>query len=610
MAMRTGSQSSVSQQESIPFYRNVKIIGFLAQIIFVAVLVIGAGILYRNVTTALKVANLPADFGFLDNRAGIPISETPIPYNTNDPYWRALVIGLLNTLKVALVGVVLASLLGIVVGVMRLSSNWLVRQIATIYIETIRNTPLAVQIIFWYTAVLLPLPPRVSNPVELPGGVLFSNVGLALPWLYPSYRFSAWLPWIIAAIVALIGLYFFRRRQIAKSERPGNPWLIPLGAALVILVSGYFVAGADRSLPDNLASNFLADRGRGTLYIDANENDRLDRGESGAAYAAAQVRLEEAQLSTRTQNLTESGGEVYSIFRFPLVRESEVEEVEIVFADPADETRFSVEFTSFPNRGVIYEDRNTNGAFDEGEDINTESERVTGFGGVELLMNVKGFERTIVADREGSFRIPGFEAMQEAGAEEESSGGTTGRFGAFGAPSTSGDGEEAELQADVTLLESAPLVYSRAFIPVSNYEGGLRLTVNYLAILLALVIYTASFIAEIVRGGIQAVSKGQTEASKALGLSPYQTFNLVVFPQALRIILPPMISQYLNLTKNSSLGALAAYAELFVISSIVANQTGASIPVAIILIISYLVISFVFAFVLNIVNERMALVER
>ena len=166
------------------------------------------------------------------------------------------------------------------------------------------------------------------------------------------------------------------------------------------------------------------------------------------------------------------------------------------------------------------------------------------------------------------------------------------------------------MQADVTLLESAPLVYSRAFIPVSNYEGGLRLTVNYLAILLALVIYTASFIAEIVRGGIQAVSKGQTEASKALGLSPYQTFNLVVFPQALRIILPPMISQYLNLTKNSSLGALAAYAELFVISSIVANQTGASIPVAIILIISYLVISFVFAFVLNIVNERMALVER
>lgn len=608
MATRSGSQGSASQQEAIPFYRNVKIIGFLAQVIFVVVLVIGLGILYNNVTTALKVANLPADFGFLDNRAGIPIQETPIPYDTSDPYWRALLIGLLNTLKVALVGVVLASLLGILVGVMRLSSNWLVRQIATIYIETIRNTPLAVQIIFWYTAVLLPLPPRVSNPVELPGGILFSNVGLALPWLYPSYRFSAWLPWIIAAIVALIGLYFFRRWQIDKSERPGNPWLISLGAALLVLVGGYFIAGADRTLPDNLAANYLADRGRGTLYIDENGNGSLDRGESGAAYAAALIRLEEAQLSTNTQNLTESGGEVYSVFRFPLVRENEAEEISVTFADPADEARFAIEFTSFPNRGVIYEDRNSNGAFDAGEEVDEARDRVTGFGGIELLMNVTGFERKIVADREGDFRIPSFEAATEGEAEEESSGGSQ-RFDPFGTPGAS-DEEAAELSAEVTLLESAPLVYSRAFIPVSNYEGGLSLTVNYLAILLALVVYTASFIAEIVRGGIQAVAKGQTEAAKALGLSGYQTFSLIVFPQALRIILPPMISQYLNLTKNSSLAPLAAYAELFVIASIVANQTGASIPVAVILIVSYLAISFAFAFVLNIVNERMALVER
>ncbi|MDF1524090.1 MAG: ABC transporter permease subunit, partial [Trueperaceae bacterium] len=142
------------------------------------------------------------------------------------------------------------------------------------------------------------------------------------------------------------------------------------------------------------------------------------------------------------------------------------------------------------------------------------------------------------------------------------------------------------------------------------YEGGMRFTVNYLALLLALVIYTSAFIGEIVRGGIQAIAKGQREAAQALGLSGYQIFTLVVFPQALRIVLPPVISQFLNLTKNSSLAPLAGYAELFVVAGIVANQTGASIPIALLLVVSYLTISLVFAFVLNVVNDRLALVER
>ena len=155
-----------------------------------------------------------------------------------------------------------------------------------------------------------------------------------------------------------------------------------------------------------------------------------------------------------------------------------------------------------------------------------------------------------------------------------------------------------------------PLVLSGTSIPVSNYEGGARFTVNYLALPPATVIYTSAFIGEIVRGGIQAVHRGQREAAMALGLSGYQTFSLVVFPQALRIILPPVISQYLNLTKNSSLAVLAGYAELFVIASVISNQTGAAIPIALILIGSYLAISLAFSIVLNNVNARLALVER
>lgn len=160
------------------------------------------------------------------------------------------------------------------------------------------------------------------------------------------------------------------------------------------------------------------------------------------------------------------------------------------------------------------------------------------------------------------------------------------------------------------MLPVGPLVYSSVHIPVSTYEGGARLTVNYLAMLLALVVYTSAFIGEIVRGGIQAVAKGQREAANALGLSGYQTFSLVVFPQALRIVLPPVISQYLNLTKNSSLATLAGYAELFVIANVISNQTGAAIPIAILLIGSYLAISLTFSVVLNKVNASLALVER
>lgn len=154
------------------------------------------------------------------------------------------------------------------------------------------------------------------------------------------------------------------------------------------------------------------------------------------------------------------------------------------------------------------------------------------------------------------------------------------------------------------------MVWSRTYVPVSGYQGGIRFSVNYLALLFALVIYTSAYVGEIVRGGILAVSKGQREAAMSLGLRPGQVFSLVVFPQAMRIVLPPMISQFLNLTKNSSLAPLAAYGELFVIATIAANQTGASVPIALLLIVSYLLISLAFAFVLNIVNDRLALVER
>ena len=595
----------------IPFWRNVKTLGLLAQVIFVVIVAIGLFILWNNVTSALARSNLPANFGWLDARAGIPIGERPVPYTPDSPYWRALLIGFLNTLKIALIGVVLASLLGVGVGVARLSQNWLLRTIATWYVEILRNTPLAVQIIFWFTAALATLPPSITAPIRLPGGMYLSNRGLAFPFVYPGFGFRAWIPWLIGAVVLFVVILIVRRRQIERSDRPGRAWPPALLTALVVSVGGYFVASQAATPPTDLAVDFTVDRNRGVTFLDEDGDGERDRGEAVYGFVPVEIRLSEGALESRSENLIEQRTVKPSTLRFPILEEGEYESFELRFVRSADAERFAVHWLREPSVGWIYEDRNGDGAWQQGEETDAEG---VGFDNVPTELIVRGFERRLVSDRDGSIRIPGFEPLREEGdqdvAEAENSVGFgDGPAALFGSPS----GEtavESGLDTSVEIRDSGALVYSEPRVPVSNYEGGFRFTASYLALLLALVIYTASFIAEIVRGGIQAVPKGQGEAAKALGLSAGQRFSLIIFPQAVRIILPPMISQYLNLTKNSSLAPLAAYAEIFAISTIVANQTGASVPVTIMIIATYLLISFFFAFVLNIVNARLAIVER
>jgi general L-amino acid transport system permease protein len=592
------------QSPKIPFYRNVRTIGILAQLIFVAVMVVAFLIIVNNVTTALSRSNIPADFSFLTARAGVPIAETPIPYTPSDPYWRALLIGFLNTLRVAVVGVILATLLGVLVGVMRLSPNWLLRQIATGYVELIRNTPLAVQIIFWFTAVLSTVPPLSSNPLTLPGGILLSNIGIALPWVFPSYAFSAWLPWLAGSLAIALLIWLLRRRQLQLADRAGSAWPLALLAFLLLAGASYWLVASRQTLPPDLTVDFLAGRGRGTVFHDANGNGTFDAGERVAPYATVLFSVPEGLLEATTSNVHESRTTVPSSFRFPLIRPGEIADAEVTFSSPEDAARFSLEFSEFPSRGMIYEDRNGDLEFTPGEEL---AEDGTGFAGVRLRLVVHDFERRIVADRDGQARLPRFGSTAETEAAAPVPGARLGRV------VTSPIGAAAiapEITVNHELLASGPLVISYPTVSVSNYDGGVRLSTSFLALLLALVIYTAAFMAEIVRGGLQAVPKGQTEAAKALGLGAGHTFTLIVFPQALRISLPPMISQYLNLTKNSSLAPLAGYGELFAISVIVANQTGASVPATLLLIVAYLVISLAFAVILNIVNDRIALVER
>ncbi len=159
-------------------------------------------------------------------------------------------------------------------------------------------------------------------------------------------------------------------------------------------------------------------------------------------------------------------------------------------------------------------------------------------------------------------------------------------------------------------MGDSPLVSNVPVLGKFNFDGGLRLTPEFVGLLVGLVVYTGAFIAEVVRAGILAVDRGQFEAARAVGLTPMQVLRLVVFPQALRVIIPPLISQFLNLTKNSSLAILIGYADVFFVGRTIINQSGRAVPVFLLIMAIYLTTSLITSIIMNIYNRRVRLVER
>jgi His/Glu/Gln/Arg/opine family amino acid ABC transporter permease subunit len=582
VAVRT-TQKNKSQ--GIPFYRNVKVLAILAQVIFLAVVVLGLAVIVNNVIQGVRTLGIPLGYGWMDDRSGIPLTESVIPYTPEHTYAKVLLAGFLNTLKVSIIGVILATFLGIMVALMRLSPNWLLRQIATVYVETIRNIPLAIQIFFWFTVFFIPSLPSGVSAYKFGNGFL-NNSGLIIPWLNASQSARAWYTWLIVALLGFFIFYFIRRRQIIISERPGNAWLWPLVLFLLIAGLGYVVAASQAKHPEGLTIELNGGRGRVTSFIDENNNGEHDRNE--VLVKSMPVRVESAAETYETipDNRLEVGKRIDSGFRFPRFTKGEFESAAVSFVNPELNDLLKIHFLDFPSIGQIYSDRNANGKLDQGETLRTLDE-ITETGTTELgyegdlykvKLELKGFNRVVVTDFEGEANVPDLESGQ----------GTA------------------------TVLKASPLVLNRPTFPSerTQIQGGFTLTNAYISLLLALVFYTASFIAELVRGGILAVPKGQREAAKALGLSNSQTFRLVVFPQSMRVIVPPLISNYLNLTKNSSLGFFAAYNEFFKISEITANQTGASVPIILFILVGYLVISLTYSLILNVYNSRVQLVER
>ncbi|NAZ35866.1 amino acid ABC transporter permease [Rubellimicrobium sp. CFH 75288] len=383
--------------------------GLTIQALALAALGLLGWFLISNLVANLAALGKPIDFSFLWRRAGYDINQRLIPYTSDDPHWRAAVVGMLNTLLVAVLGCIAATIFGVIAGVLRLSRNWLVSLLMAAYVEGFRNVPLVLWIIVTFSVLVHATPaPAAFRGEEAEASMLFGLVAITNRGTYlprPVWGDGSALLLLVVAL-SVVAVWVWRRLARRRQEETGQP-LPVLWVSLAILL-----------VPPALA--FLA----------------LGR---------------------------------------PL-----------------------------------------------------------------------------------SFDVP---AVRETG--------------------------------------------------IANFQGGIAVLNSFMALWLALSLYTGAFIAEIVRAGILSVSRGQTEAAYALGLRPGRTMRLVILPQALRVIVPPLISQFLNLTKNSSLAIAVGYMDIrATLGGITINQTGREFEGMLLLAGFYLTVSLVISGLMNVYNRRVAIKER
>jgi general L-amino acid transport system permease protein len=383
----------------VPFYRDVRVLAVITQLVFLALVLLVLGGIFDNLVTNSAARRITTSLDWLDDRAGFSPSESIIPYTPDDSFAHALLVGLVNTITVSVLGIVLATLLGLVIGVARLSSNWLVGRIALAYVEIFRNTPVLVQLLVLYFVVFLQLPP-VRESLVLPFELFLSQRGFYLPRPELAPAGAIWLASVVLAAAVALALWWSAGRREAEG-RParGRRWL-----ALSVLLG------------------------------------------------------------------------------LPL--------------------------------------------------------------------------------------------------------------------------------ATWLLIPDGPVHFESPVLGNFNITGGLRFTPEFLALTVGLALFTAAFIAEIIRGGIQAVSKGQLEAARTIGLTEGEVLRLVILPQALRIIVPPLTSQYLNLIKNSSLALAIGYADIFNVSRTVSELTGQPVAVILVVMAVYLIVSLLTSVLMNVYNRMVQIKER
>lgn len=531
-------------QERIPFWRDSRVLGVLLQIAFVSLFSLSAYFILANINENLDELG-PAQFlcrdgssqrrcalDFLSTDAQFDIAESVVDYVPDDSYWDAIRVGILNTAKAAGFGIILATILGTLTGIARLSANWLVSNIAKWYIEIIRNTPLLLQLFFLYFVFLLGLPgnEEAIQPFGLP--IYFSQRGMNFPEIVFMSSWATWLAFIVLGIVQAQVLWIILGQREELTGRIVNRPRWAIISFLIVISIGWVVAG---SVSKNEA--ILVARA-------ARVRDMDDLGDLVTRRLGIDG-LNELELELNSGGITQADVDAAAL-TICAIRESESE----------------VNFTSqLRSRGIPYSSPNRSDRPDQ----------------------------AIAAYAEGVCEI-------------------------FVAPTATLAAERDLLEtSDLQLIVGIPEAPARIDVPVLegfNFVGGSKLTTEFTAILVALVLFTAAYIAEIVRAGIMAVSKGQSEAARALGLSEGQRLRLIVLPQALRVIIPPLTSQYLNLTKNSSLALAVAYPDLFQVINTIINQSGRSIQPILLMAIVYLSFSIAISLFLNWYNARIALVER
>lgn len=396
MAVTEANQERITQTKTV-WYNDAQTRGMVFQAILLVLVVVIGFTAYQNMIANMAARGLRFGFDYLGRGAGFEIGESLIPYTATDTYGRALLVGLVNTIRVAIIGIVLSTILGVLLGVARLSRNPLLSGLVGGYIEIIRNTPLVLQLVFWYSIInAFPRPREAVSPLP---GFFLSNRGLKIPWI--EWNDALW-PVVWALIAGIVGTIIAARAYKRKQDETGK--ITPLWPTLFGLVVG---------LP-----------------------------------ALAAVAM-----------------------GWPII----------------------------PSIPVL-----------------------TGF----------------------------------------------------------------------------------------NFEGGATLTPEFFALLLGLTLYTAAFTAEIVRAGILSVSKGQWEAGRSLGLADSRIMRLIVLPQALRVIIPPLTSTFLNFTKNTSLATVIGYPDLVHVSNTTMNQTGRAVEAILIFASIYLTLSLLTSAFMNWYNARVALRER
>ncbi|MCB0225872.1 MAG: ABC transporter permease subunit [Anaerolineae bacterium] len=554
---------NIKQEASIPFWRDVRVLGVIGQIVVTMLVIVFFAWLIGNFVDNAENQGLQVGFDFLNSTASFDIAEG-IAYEATDTFGRALWVGVVNTIRVSLIGIVLTTFLGIVVGIARLSNNWLISRIATVYIEIVRNIPLLVILFFIYFAVILKLP-GVRDSVQFLGlPVYLNNRGIAIPGITPTTGFPIWLAFIILGVILAMVLWTIQSRQEEQTGEPRNKFGTAVFAFLVVMFIGWLVTTAfvsDQAIMVNASSGIESFDDFEDVYLASLDTNALR--ESGLSAATVNSLNSTASVAAYQKELT-------TLLDSGTLTPAEVEIVETrldILSDGAV-TLCAVEGSA--------------------AEINAASQLR---------------RRNIPVDIKGS------DTMRQAGSDY-----------------AAGDcdvlaGTQAELASERAILETPdthelqkvsvpPLVMNTPAPAGFNIQGGVKLSPEFAALLIGLVLYTGSYAAEIVRAGILAVSKGQTEAARALGLNDVQRLRLIVLPQAMRVIIPPMTSQYLNLTKNSSLAVAIGYPDLVSVGNTVLNQSGYAVQVIIIFMIAYLTISLSISTFLNWYNKKVALVER